>query len=415
MKTMFQLTHALALTFPSRLVVRSILSSLLLLLASLTLVLSLPFVTAAQNVATVVRGTVQFEKIPATDTGLQLESPMRRPAAGIKVEIVSQTDNRVFASDFTDEQGHYQFLLPLSDSVLMYVRAVARSENAKVVRVRERNGGTVPAEDSVYSIRTAEFRADPGTSFTQDLLALDSDRSSGPFNILDCIRRANTFVRTAAPNINLPNLTIRWSTGTNLDITHFNSATNEAYIMGDRNDDSDEFDDTVINHEYAHFLAAQFSRSGPGGSHILDRPSNPRLAWSEGWADFFGCASNNTSRYIDTFARGRAPLAIDLEENTRPADRAGYWSEFTVASTLWDLYDSAADEGDTVSLGIAPIWTAFVGLREKTTVYLKDFCDVLLHQKPEISGEVVTILSKRAISYSPGRNHPMPSAQGGKS
>src|SRR6185295_4905850 len=89
-----------------------------------------------------------------------------------------------------------------------------------------------------------------------------------------------------------PDVTIFWSPrNTNrpgsprdglVGTTRFNAASNTAYVLGDRATDSDEFDDAVILHEYAHMLAARFSwDDSPGGVHSVGDVEDPRLAGSE--------------------------------------------------------------------------------------------------------------------------------------
>ena len=130
-----------------------------------------------------------------------------------------------------------------------------------------------------------------GRETRSDLLLLESSRVSGAFNILDVIQRANDTLKVADPNIVPPPVAMFWSSRNrkssgNINIaqgliatSEFNVANNTAYFLGDRNDDSDEFDDAVIVHEYAHLLAAKFSRDdSPGGPHVLGDMLDPRVA-----------------------------------------------------------------------------------------------------------------------------------------
>lgn len=360
----------------------------------------------AQTTQTLIDGNVQYEKILTTDNRLQLGSPVRRPAIGVKVEAIETASGKTLGVATTDSEGNYRMELTIQEPTQMYVRALAQSENARVVRAN----GNRP-----YSIRLDDFRLAPHEQTRQDFLAVDRDRSSGPFNIVAAIGRANAMVRAAEPDIDLPNITVRWAPDYDGN-TYFRAGTNEAFIKGDRTTDSDEFDDTVINHEYAHFLAARFSRDdSPGGDHDSNERLDPRLAWGEGWATFFGCASNNTSRYVDTGmtasstkgGRGRAQgtlVAYDLESDSRESSNPGYWNEYTVSSVLWDIYDGANEEGDALSTGFAPVWTAFRDMRQEHFTYLIDFCDLLVRRQSTLGGGVASILNESSIAYHPGRN-----------
>jgi len=69
---------------------------------------------------------------------------------------------------------------------------------------------------------------------------------------------------------------------------------NELYINGGvsgnvTSTDTDHFDDTVILHEIGHHIEANCgSMDSPGGKHYGQYRIDPRLAWSEGWGNFFG-------------------------------------------------------------------------------------------------------------------------------
>jgi hypothetical protein len=99
---------------------------------------------------------------------------------------------------------------------------------------------------------------------------VDTSRRSGAFNILEQIQRSNDFVQAADSQFQPIPFTIYWSERNQrqpgsikdgmVGTTYFNLATSTAYVLGDRNTDSDEFDDSVLIHEYAHMLAAKFSR-----------------------------------------------------------------------------------------------------------------------------------------------------------
>src|SRR4029077_458723 len=114
------------------------------------------------------------------------------------------------------------------------------------------------------------------------LVLADSSRVSGAFNILETVQRANETIRLGDPVIDPPPVSIYWSTKNTrrtgnipqgfIGTSFFNVSNNTAYILGDRNEDSDEFDDSVIAHEYGHMLASKFSRDdSPGGeTHVGD-------------------------------------------------------------------------------------------------------------------------------------------------
>lgn len=347
------------------------------------------------------RGTILYEKIPAGRNGLDLQNPVRTPAAGVKVEIVASPARTVLGSGFTDEKGGYSIPVRLGRNAQVYVRALARTENAQVVRVGDR------AEFSIVSEPFAPGRA---RTVQRDLLATDSSRVAGAFNIAVTIWRANSLVRSANPDVQLPAVEIRWDT-TYMGGSFFREREAVAYINGRRGRDSDEYDDHVIAHEYGHFLMANFSReSSPGGNHGFGEQLDPRLAWSEGWGNFFGAATTGSAHYIDTgMTRGRQVVLVsmDLEEDVPTGDRPGIWSEHSVGGVLWDWFDEGAEEADSVALGFVPLWNAFAALAKEPDVYLLRFANVLAAETKQ-NRLLQAGLSARGIRYAPGEDPPAP-------
>lgn len=354
---------------------------------------------AAQT--TTFRGTILYEKIPAGPQGLRLDAPVRTPAAGIRVEIVASPGRAVLASGFTDEKGGYSIPVRLASQPRVYVRALAQTENATVVRATDR---------AEWSIVSEPFAPPRTRTVLRDLLATDSSRVAGAFNIAATIWRANTLVHAAQPGITLPRVEIRWDT-TYSGNTFFRQQEAVAFINGRRGRDSDEYDDHVIAHEYGHYLMSSFSReSSPGGDHSFSEQVDPRLAWSEGWANFFAAATTGSPHYIDTGAvRGRQVVLVqmDLEDDVPSGDHPGIYSEHSVSSVLWDWFDEAADAPDALALGFTPMWTAFVALAKQPDAYLLRYANALAAATKQ-HGPMAAALAARGITYPPGEEPPAP-------
>jgi hypothetical protein len=378
--------------FATELLFRLCRNAALLFCAAASLAAARP--AAAQT--TTFRGAVLYEKVPVEATGLRLDALVRKPAAGVRVEVVASPSRRVLGSGFTDAKGAYAIPVTLSGRQAVFVRALAQTENATVVRVGDRMEFAMVAP-------AAPVR--PGRAVTTDLLATDSSRVAGAFNIATTIARANALVQSAQPGVALPKVEIRWDTAY-VGGTFFRESERTVFVNGKRGEDSDEYDDHVIAHEYGHFLMAAFSRDpSPGGDHGFGERLDPRLAWSEGWGNFFGAAATGASRYIDTgVIRGRQGvlLEMDLEVDAPKDDVAGIWSEHSVGSALWDWFDAAGEEGDSVALGFAPLWTAFTGLARVPDAYLLRFADVLGAQTRQ-GRLLAATLRTRGIPYAVGQ------------
>jgi len=60
------------------------------------------------------------------------------------------------------------------------------------------------------------------------------------------------------------------------------------------------YSDAVTAHELGHYVMATYGRSpGEGGEHIVGVPTNPGMAWSEGWATFFSSDMRGSDYYYD--------------------------------------------------------------------------------------------------------------------
>lgn len=326
-----------------------------------------------------IEGRAFYQKILSTSDGLDLDRPVAVPIRGARVEVYNPLNDASFAVATTDDNGRYRVPGPAPETTGYRVRVLSMELRDGVMVADNTNDG------AIYSVETVLGAAQPSL-----LIASEIDRDSGAFNILEVIRGANEFLLELDANLELPSLAIFWNqrnTNTpgnpalgNVGGTYFDTGRNTAFVLGDRQSDSDEFDDSVIVHEYAHMLAARFSRDDSvGEAHLAGDVLDPRVAWSEGWANFFSGLVLGDSTYRDSYgADGSSVLEYDLDENSISGDSGGYRSEFTVHSLLWDLADSDGASGDdAVDMEFGSIWQAFLELSEDAFVYAVTFLDRL--------------------------------------
>jgi hypothetical protein len=339
-----------------------------------------------------ISGRAFYQKLDVTDAGLDLNNPAMFPIRNGRIEVLDQTSQALVAVSDTDLNGRFDVPVPMAANLVVRVVSRLRSGESRIADNTNLN--------ATYSISA---QVDARESVGNVLLA-DNSRVSGAFNILEMIQRSNDLIRTADPNLVPPQVTIFWSTRNSrrtVGTTYFNLANNTAYVLGDRADDADEYDDSVIIHEYAHVLAARFSRDdSPGGFHALGDILDPRVAWSEGWANFFACAVRNDPIFRDAGPNGLT-LRYDLEDNVPAGDRPGYWSEASNQTLLWDLFDDHADGGDNVQYPFALIWASFADLRSNRFVYLPYFLERFLTRAPTATDTVRTMVQMRAIDFQP--------------
>lgn len=262
----------------------------------------------------------------------------------------------------------------------------------KLITVTEFNkvGLTLTASFPFNTIRTAISTTG---RYSGELLG-------GAFHILDKMIQAVDFLTEKVQNCSaaitgcvnfstslnkLPLLKAYWRQGFNalgFPSSFYRSPNVMGILGGDNHDplfaDNDHFDASIIIHEFGHYLEDHWAISDSlGGIHsggIID----PRLAWSEGFANFFQGAVLNRPEYKDFYFESNSNIlkgfSIPLE-NQSPgvgqysldilaphAEEEGNFREFSIARLLWDSIDNKSgleDEGkDNITGKFSFIWAS---------------------------------------------------------
>jgi hypothetical protein len=346
--------------------------------------------------AATLQSRLLYEKIPATAKGLDLEHPVKTPAPQIHLELRTADQKTVLARTTTDDDG--RFLLdipPNAGQVSFYVVAEMGG-----IQVRD------PRTDAPYAVALGPYAP---SSAPQELILPDRGRLSGPFNILALMCKANQVLSQIEPGLPLADRppVVYWSPTSD----RFVVTESAIFLVGRRDTDSDEFDDSVILVWYAEYLLGRFSPvSGPKGPAYLGERVDPRQAWVEGWKGFFAQAVLDSPILIDTNGtNGSNAVAIDLDQDQLDGDVPGYWSAWDVTSALWDMYAKGGADGPHMGLGLGPIWRV---MREyfpqQVFPYLITLADGLIQQDPSREAGVTEILERRGIPYHFGRVPPVP-------
>ena len=257
-----------------------------------------------------VSGRVTFDYVPLTPgggTGLDYNATAMRPARGVTVELA--VDGRTAGTAVTDDDGRYRLNAPLDAEATVTVRAeLGEDETDPLARVLDNTG-----EGEQYKLNAAPFDTDDA-EVVLDLhaasgwtgTAYGAARSAAPFAILDVLYEAFGWVRSVDPDAEFVPLDVYWSTD-NLGIsgdggepdyrsgriggTHYRrhdparGRGPAIYLVGAENEDTDEYDRSVIAHEWMHYFLDTLSRDDSiGGSHALGEQLDMRLAYSEGAA-----------------------------------------------------------------------------------------------------------------------------------
>ncbi len=354
---------------------------------------------SAPSSAVTVTSTAQF-KYWVVNPSFGLTTTSTAPIRFAEVQVLDASE-RIIQCGETDGTGAISVAVPkVAGTYTLKVLSRADNTNFRASVLADTNSMrpySISAGFSIAATDTTKSVALTPANYTATL-------EGGAFNILDQIYNANNFIRThqtcfggaACSSFTVaPKVRIFWQPGLSPGVYYqsptasisFFIANDQAslgmatgiYLMGGVNGDTcvdtDHFDNSVIIHEYGHFLEKSFAYSdSPGGSHNGNSVIDPRLAWSEGWADFLQGAVRNDSHYIDT--KGNASCAggtginvnLDLEYIVAGQDAVnnatylgeGIFREVSVSRALWDTMTSkVGGDGFGASAGFGAIWKVF--------------------------------------------------------
>jgi hypothetical protein len=265
------------------------------------------------------------------------------------------------------------------------------------------NTFTVGSLDTTVSVTVSAATASYNTGAGQNL-------EGGAFNILDQVYVANEYLRSNSGNSSLvaDKIQIFWKpgfdpgtgyVGASSTVSFFLSAyylglARGLYIVGGTSGsvcgDTDHFDRSIILHEYGHYLEDLYAGSdSPGGTHYGTTLIDPRLAWSEGWANFFQGASLSRPYYWDTsgnsdcsgtpiamikyslraqsnsnepYNAGQGVTVTDVPNSS--VDGEGTFREFSISRTLFKAITDGTmnPDGNWSNISFSNVWTAFTSM-----------------------------------------------------
>lgn len=338
-----------------------------------------------------VSGTVTFDRPTyGTNTSLSFSNLERLPVRGATVEVLRASDQAVLATTTTGAtDGRYSATVT-SGNVIVRVKAQVRRSGAGAYDFEVRNN---TAGNALYALDSATVNAsgavtvnlNAATGFTVGT-GYTGTRAAAPFAILDTLWRARELVQGAEAGLDMPALDVYWSTQnraggcdgrpnpvtgeieTSFFLAQSFAATASCpavpagiYVLGDAataSADADEFDASVIAHEFGHYFEDAFSRGDSvGGPHSLADLLDIAVAYSEGWGNAFQGFVLGTPLYRDTFgATGGTGFFFSVESGSSSFAR-GFATETSAQEILWDVFDSANDaaDSDALDLGYAAI------------------------------------------------------------
>ncbi len=370
-----------------------------------------------------ISGRVTFDQIPfdTNGYGLNYSGTFASPARAVVVEVLDSSGN-IVASNNTDADGNYS--LVANKGLELRVRVSAKmkktSHSSWDIKVSD-NTTTIGGEHPLYVTDSSSFSSSVNVVKNIHLPAGRNGENSGvrsaaPFAILDVIYDSMQTVIAVQPNINFPVLDIYWSSNNNTSSgsyedgdlgTSFFLSPNSIYILGEEGSDADEYDRHIIAHEWIHYFEHNFSRSDSiGGSHSQEDRLDMRLAFSEGLANALSAVITSDPIYSDSNAFWpNFGWSMNLEDGYTPY--SGWYSESSVQSIIYDLYDADLDNVDNLNLGYAPIHEVLISdayINNDYLISIFPFANILKNQQPEnIDNAINNLLNYHQI-YGSGDN-----------
>ena len=293
-----------------------------------------------EPIQAVVSGSLLFLDRPFDETGWA--DPQLIPVSAVSIRLVGVANGLTLAEASVSAEGRFEISVDLAVSLAARLELESRSESPfSTVTVVDRD------DREPYQFVRDRLILSPGSQLEYDFL-FEDDSSAGVFNILSVASHGLDFVSDRVTGLQDDPLTlsIMWQAGRPSPCgTCFNGFRID---LRDDSDDPDGFDDDIILHEVGHFVQSTLSvDDSPGGSHD-GTPTDPTLAYGEGFAHFFSAWVRGLESYLDYRADDwRIKNLETLEDGylgTSDGTQEGDVSEFLVAAFLWDLVDDDSEE-----------------------------------------------------------------------
>jgi hypothetical protein len=312
-------------------------------------------ITATDTVT--LSGTITYDYVPhnLNHVGLNYGAIEQRPVRGAVIELLDDV-GQPKASANTANDGTYSFSLQKNTVVKLRVKAqllnnVFPGWNFKVTDNTSNNALYV-LDGSLVSVGTQNSKRNLNAASGWDGVSYSAVRAAAPFAILDDIYIATNRIAAAGNKKNLSPLELRWSTKNSaadgdasrgeIGTSYYDGSA--IYILGDANNDTDEYDSHVLLHEWGHYLEAELFRSDSiGGDHSDGELLDFRVSMSEGFANAFSGMMINDVNYADSSGTGQASgFFFSIGKKSRV--NKGFFSEGSIGSVFYNYYTNGTDK-----------------------------------------------------------------------
>jgi hypothetical protein len=381
---------------------------------------------------TTVSGKITFDRVPVGNSGLNFNGVSQAPARDVVVEAIHASNSSVLASTTTNSSGDYSLTVPVSTTIFIRAKAqMLKTGSGATWDFRVLNNASCQITQTtkscaLYALDGSQFNSGTASS-TRNLNApsgwggssYTGTRAAAAFAILDSVYRAKELLVAAQSSLAFPALDLYWSPtnrssdsfcpssgliGTTSFVTVASGDTDDCstperalggiYVLGEIND-TDEFDQHVIAHEFGHYVETSFSRSDSiGGSHDFGEALDMRVAFGEGWGNAFSGVVLADPAYRDSPFGG-----FDMDANGNGND--GWYSEAAVGHILWDLFDAGVEPGiDDVQVPFSTMFSVMTNAQRVTPALTSifSFADALMDAAPASTQAIDALLFAESVN-----------------
>lgn len=343
-----------------------------------------------------VTGTITYDLVPhnTSSSALDYTSVTTEPVKGAVVEMIC--NGAMYDTAVTDASGNYS--LTASVSTNNFVRVYAQmldatspgTWNFQVVD-NTSSGAVYVMDGSTLNSGTNLSNHDLNAASGWGGSSYNATRVAGPFAILDSVYEAFQKVLSVDSSAVFSALNINWSISNiatsgdktlgQITTSHYDGTA--IYILGHANNDTDEYDDHVIIHEWGHYFENKFSRSDSiGGSHSTNDVLDIRLAFGEGFGNAYSGIASGDPVYRDSSGASQGSgFAIDVSDSN--CTTKGWYSECSVQSLLYDF---------NTQINFSALYSVLIN-EQKNTPAATSIFSFVKELKDNNSGSVSTINS----------------------